>query len=295
MARIFPLSPSLNQKITVGSKEFEWNGNFWKRARLADTELQNLQSEVTQIAQESAVAISDTAPSSPSSGDQWFNSNTGQMFIYYDSFWIEVISNTEVQTLPISNVAGLQTELNSLQSQIDERTYEPNLVEIFSVSGTNAAYVDRTIDTSAYVGAMARVVFLHTGSTGYQGDLQIDAIRISDQLHSFENNENHNYQRSPTRATSGLPYEQVVWEDLASGGTIGSWNIATGNTGSGGTGELGGRDGSYYVYTEISNSGHLAEIWMRSPVLPISDTIKFSEGRQGANIGTLKVYLDIVR
>jgi Phage tail repeat like len=33
--------------------------------------------------------VSDTAPSSPSAGQQWFNSATGQTFVYYDSFWIE--------------------------------------------------------------------------------------------------------------------------------------------------------------------------------------------------------------
>jgi hypothetical protein len=36
------------------------------------------------------VTVSDTAPSSPAVGDQWFNSSTGKSYVYYDSFWIEV-------------------------------------------------------------------------------------------------------------------------------------------------------------------------------------------------------------
>jgi hypothetical protein len=37
-----------------------------------------------------AITISDTAPVSPATGDLWYKSNTGAMYIRYDSFWIEV-------------------------------------------------------------------------------------------------------------------------------------------------------------------------------------------------------------
>lgn len=37
-----------------------------------------------------APTVSDTAPESPSSGDVWFNSSLGRLFVYYDSAWIEV-------------------------------------------------------------------------------------------------------------------------------------------------------------------------------------------------------------
>jgi hypothetical protein len=36
------------------------------------------------------VTVSETAPSSPTTGDQWFNSGTGRSYVYYDSFWVEV-------------------------------------------------------------------------------------------------------------------------------------------------------------------------------------------------------------
>jgi hypothetical protein len=39
------------------------------------------------------ITSSDTAPSSPSVGDQWFNSSTGKTYVYYDSYWIELDSN----------------------------------------------------------------------------------------------------------------------------------------------------------------------------------------------------------
>lgn len=35
-------------------------------------------------------SVSDNPPSSPSSGQIWFESDTGKTFVYYDSFWVEV-------------------------------------------------------------------------------------------------------------------------------------------------------------------------------------------------------------
>jgi hypothetical protein len=36
-----------------------------------------------------SVEVSETPPASPSEGDLWYNSLTGQMLVYYDNFWIE--------------------------------------------------------------------------------------------------------------------------------------------------------------------------------------------------------------
>jgi hypothetical protein len=36
------------------------------------------------------VTVSDTIPSSPAQGDMWYESDTGALFAYYDSFWIEI-------------------------------------------------------------------------------------------------------------------------------------------------------------------------------------------------------------
>jgi hypothetical protein len=36
------------------------------------------------------VTVSDTAPSSPSQGDLWFDSTTAITYVYYDSYWVEV-------------------------------------------------------------------------------------------------------------------------------------------------------------------------------------------------------------
>ena len=36
------------------------------------------------------ITVSDTAPTAPATGSLWYKSNTGAMYIRYDSFWIEV-------------------------------------------------------------------------------------------------------------------------------------------------------------------------------------------------------------
>jgi hypothetical protein len=38
------------------------------------------------------MAISDTPPSSPTTGQLWFESDTGKTFVYYDSYWVEMSS-----------------------------------------------------------------------------------------------------------------------------------------------------------------------------------------------------------
>jgi microcystin-dependent protein len=39
-----------------------------------------------------SVEVSPTPPESPSEGDIWYNSTTGQTFVYYDSFWVENVT-----------------------------------------------------------------------------------------------------------------------------------------------------------------------------------------------------------
>lgn len=54
-------------------------------------------------------SISDAPPSSPQSGDIWFESDTGKSFIYYDSHWVEFGSSPTVANLtaPTSDAVPL--------------------------------------------------------------------------------------------------------------------------------------------------------------------------------------------
>jgi hypothetical protein len=38
----------------------------------------------------SSVTVSENPPESASEGDQWYNSSTGESYIYYDNYWVEL-------------------------------------------------------------------------------------------------------------------------------------------------------------------------------------------------------------
>jgi hypothetical protein len=69
-----------------------------------------LSSAASAIAAGSSIAISTTPPVSPSSGDLWFDSDTAQTFVYYDSFWVEIGSSGMAAVVsdapPSSPIAG---------------------------------------------------------------------------------------------------------------------------------------------------------------------------------------------
>ena len=58
-----------------------------------------------------------------------------------------------------------------------------------SISGSNASWTTRTVDISAYAGEDVKLVFIYTSGpsgTSYQGDLQLDDIRLDGTTYSFE-------------------------------------------------------------------------------------------------------------
>lgn len=48
--------------------------------------------------------VSDAAPSNPAEGDIWFESDTGDVFVYYDSVWVDV-GGTSVANIAMSDTA----------------------------------------------------------------------------------------------------------------------------------------------------------------------------------------------
>jgi len=70
----FPDSPTVNQEFTAGDVRWVWTGVSWNVvAKTSDPFI-----------------VSETAPASPDQGDQWYDSNTGATFVYYDGYWVEL-------------------------------------------------------------------------------------------------------------------------------------------------------------------------------------------------------------
>lgn len=170
-----------------------------------------------------------------------------------------------------------------------------------SVSGESASYETRTVDISGYANSDVKVVFAYVNGTAgtnfYDGDIQLDDINIGGNSYSFESN-NQSWETTTTdtliadystASFSAVPDEGGNATDLA-------WNRHTGNTGSTATGNLGADDGSYFLYAETSSPTTFGDGFiLRSPTISLgsSPTFNYAVGREGPNIGTLNVYLDV--
>ena len=72
---------------------------------------QGIQGDTGATGPEQHVTISSSAPASPAVGEMWFDSNTAQTYIYYDSQWVEigtvgggarVLSSSTIPTSPLT-------------------------------------------------------------------------------------------------------------------------------------------------------------------------------------------------
>ena len=166
-----------------------------------------------------------------------------------------------------------------------------------SVTGQNASWSTRNVDISAYAGEDVKLVFIYTNGTAgvsYQGDLQLDDIRLDGTTYSFENT-GHLWSTTTTN-TSVSGYSSGSFSSLLTGTTSGRWNVDSGGTPSGSTGLTTADAGSYYVYAETSGSSTSGHGYiLRSPTVTLgsSPTLQYAEARSGGNIGTLNVYLDV--
>jgi len=166
-----------------------------------------------------------------------------------------------------------------------------------SVTGQNASWSTRNVDISAYAGEDVKLVFIYTnGSSGtsYQGDLQLDDIRLDGTTYSFEAS-TESWQTSTTDVPASS-YSGASFVSLATGTTSYRWNRDAFGTPSGSTGLSTADAGTYYVYAETSGSGTLGDNYvLRSPTVTLgsSPTLQYAEARSGGNIGTLNVYLDV--
>ena len=131
----------------------------------------------------------------------------------------------------------------------------------------------------------------------FLGDLQIDNVQFDGNTYSFENS-GQSWQTTTIGRSPNVMPTGSNWTSLAVGSTAERWNVATGNTSSGNTGNLGATAGSYYVYTETSSPVVTGDgFWLRSPLVTLSGSpgnLTFDEGRQGANIGTLRTFVHVV-
>jgi collagen type VII alpha len=97
----FPNTPLVNDTFTDGTSTWVWTGVSWNLVvspvvgPTGPTGVAGAASNVTgPTGATGAFSISSaTPPASADEGDAWFNSETGQIFVYYDSYWVESASS----------------------------------------------------------------------------------------------------------------------------------------------------------------------------------------------------------
>jgi hypothetical protein len=81
MAIDFPDTPAVDDVYTVDDRSWKWNGVYWEAVATTGP--------TGPTGPDGSFLVSDTAPTGPVEGDVWYNSTTGQQFVYYDSYWVE--------------------------------------------------------------------------------------------------------------------------------------------------------------------------------------------------------------
>ena len=165
---------------------------------------------------------------------------------------------------------------------------------------------DNEINLTPYRGKTARLVIHYTNGTSgtsYQGDFQIGSIvYFGTGSFNFQYSLT-NWQTSRTN-TNNSSYSNATWYTLADGAISGRWNRRnTSAPPSSGTGLAPGTGDppstSYYAYTETSGGSMLGYgFWLRSPqvVFPTNTdpSLEFAFAHYGSNVGSFRVYLDII-
>lgn len=119
-----------------------------------------------------SVSISDSAPSSPSAGDLWFDSSEGIMYIYYNdgdsAQWVGVSGYSTNQGFDSDQVVSIVNENTSSGSSVSGVTWHSTTIDSDFTAVVNKGYfvdtnkgkVKLTLPASATVGDMISIVDL---------------------------------------------------------------------------------------------------------------------------------------
>ena len=172
MAIDFPNSPTVNDIFTVAEKSWIWDGSAWK-----------------VYFNPPVMYVQDTPPSVPKTGDQWYESDTGQHFVYYDSTWVETGSaiTTNVNANDLSGTTLAANVVNSSLTSVGtltgltiggagaNRSITINApsgyyaIQYFAINGTNEWHYEVTPSGLSWAlvesGVAERIVVTSTGAT----------------------------------------------------------------------------------------------------------------------------------
>ena len=160
MAFNFPSSPNIGDIHAESGRQYKYNGYSWVIVPATDVS--------------GPISISDTPPSNPQAGDAWFESDTGNLYVYYRDIdsaqWLQVGGSGDLATLDYLPLSG-----GALSGNVSFNGFRATDLP----APTNA----QDAATKAYIDAKDVAIVADTppstnsnGETIQQGDLWYDMI-----------------------------------------------------------------------------------------------------------------------
>jgi hypothetical protein len=124
------------------------------------------------------VSVSDTAPSSPEQGDLWWKSDEGNLYVYYDGYWVISVDNTSA--VPAGTVSGSsqvvlsQTQgFNAFSSSISASISSFTIDDIKEIKGAFIAFdtYQQLLDYSVNLVSNNQIVWVENANSLYQAVL----------------------------------------------------------------------------------------------------------------------------
>ena len=171
----FPDTPSVNDEFTSGSTTWRWDGTVWKVVRdfaptgatgatgaqgntgavgqtgptgaqgnTGVTGATGSQGETGVTGAEGQFAVAATTPpSSPVEGDAWYDSASGNLYVYYDGYWVEAASANDGPTgnTGATGVVGPTGATGAQGTNINFVGSVANTGSLPATGATNDAYI----------------------------------------------------------------------------------------------------------------------------------------------------------
>lgn len=150
---------------------------------------------------ETTTNISNTPPASPNEGDLWWSSNDGNLYIYYDGYWVISVSNSSIgpeSGVPAGTVSGSAQVINLLPSGI------------ISGSSQLTASFDSRYQTSSFNGGEIGNKITLTSAASASGVALADIEYIKGAFYSVPL-----YSDLATIPISRISNNQIVWVEEA--------------------------------------------------------------------------------
>ena len=250
MALSFPSSPTLNQTTTTGGQTWTWNGNNWYVS--------------TSGGGGASVTVANSAPTSPTDGSLWLNSDSGVFSVFYNTsnVWLGFVGGGS---------SGGGTSLPSFTGNTGKFLTNDGVYSSWgnvTIPSVTASAVSDQLNTST------GYFSLPTGNTAQRpGTPVTGATRINSQTNYFETYYNSNWfnltyiglvTASSTNSTVTYSGNYAIHTFITSGtftptsvpvgGTV-DYLVVAGGGGGGRYGGGGGAGGLIYATSQAVASG----------------------------------------